>query len=79
MATAPTKHRMGRRLHGWDYCDRGIYMITITVEGHRPLLGQLAQRDGTWVVEPSATGRIVEQCLQELPTQWPGTSLLCTH
>ena len=76
---APTKHRMGRRMHGWDYCGRGIYMVTITVEGRRPLLGQLAQQDGTWVVVPSATGRIVEQCLQELPAQWPGTSLLCTQ
>lgn len=25
------KHRMTRRLNGWDYCQRAIYMITITL------------------------------------------------
>lgn len=40
------KHRMGRRLNGWDYAGRGIYMITITIEGRRPLLGRLMKIDG---------------------------------
>lgn len=40
------KHRMGRRLSGWDYAGRGIYMITITIEGRRPLLGRLMKIDG---------------------------------
>ena len=30
-----TKHRMTRRLAGWDYCQRAIYMITVTLEGRR--------------------------------------------
>lgn len=40
------KHRMGRRLSGWDNAVRGIYMITITIEGRRPLLGRLMKIDG---------------------------------
>ena len=40
------KHRMGRRLSGWNNAVRGIYMITITIEGRRPLLGRLMKIDG---------------------------------
>ena len=79
MLRAETKHRMGRRMYGWDYAGRSIYMITLTIEGRRPLLGQLVECDGKWMVEPSDAGRIVEQCLAELPQQWPGVSLICTQ
>ena len=79
MIRAGIKHRMGRRMHGWDYTGRSIYMITLTIEGRRPLLGQLVERNGEWMVEPSEAGRIVEQCLEELPQQWPGVSLICTQ
>ena len=30
-----TKHRMTRRLAGWDYRQRAIYMITVTLEDRR--------------------------------------------
>ncbi|MBP5320539.1 MAG: hypothetical protein J6334_06090 [Kiritimatiellae bacterium] len=30
-----TKHRMTRRLAGWDYCQRAIHMITVTLEDRR--------------------------------------------
>ena len=73
------KHRMGRRLNGWDYAGRGIYMITITIEGRRPLLGRLVKIDGEWSVEPSAAGRIVQDCLAEISTQWPGVSLIAVQ
>ncbi len=33
---------MKRRKDGFDYLDRGIYMITMVVEGRQPLLGTLA-------------------------------------
>lgn len=36
------KPSMKRRCNLNDYCDRGIYMITIAIEGRRPLLGRLA-------------------------------------
>ena len=36
------KHSMTRRLNGWDYCQRAIYSITVTLaERSRPWLGQL--------------------------------------
>ena len=36
------KHRMTRRLTGWDYCQRAIYMITITLADRtREWLGSL--------------------------------------
>ena len=36
------KHRMTRRLNGWDYCQRAIYMITITLADRtRECLGRL--------------------------------------
>ena len=34
-ARAPVKHRMTRRLAGWDYRQRAIYMITVTLEERR--------------------------------------------
>jgi REP element-mobilizing transposase RayT len=73
------KHRMGRRLNGWNYAGRGIYMITITIEGRRPLLGRLVKVGGEWSVEPSAAGRIVQDCLAEVPMQWPGVSLIAVQ
>ena len=73
------KHRMGRRLNGWDYAGRGIYMITITIEGRRPLLGRLVKIGGEWSVEPSAAGRIVQDYIAEIPTQWPGVSLIAVQ
>ena len=36
------KPSMKRRLEGHDYSDRGLYMITMAIEGRRPLLGTLA-------------------------------------
>lgn len=73
------KHHMGRRLNGWDYAGRSIYMITITIEGRRPLLGRLVKIGGEWSVESSAAGRIVQDCLAEIPTQWPGVSLIAVQ
>ena len=36
---AETKHRMTRRLNGWDYGQRAIYMVTVTLaERGRPVL-----------------------------------------
>ena len=36
------KHRMTRRLNGWDYCQRAIYSITVTLaDRSRPWLGKL--------------------------------------
>ena len=41
---APIKHRMTRRLHGWDYSQRAIYMVTVTLADRtRAWLGNLAK------------------------------------
>ncbi len=42
MVRAETRHRMTRRLANWDYAQRAIYMITITLEDRsREWLGHL--------------------------------------
>lgn len=41
---APIKHRMTRRLHGWDYSQRAIYMVTVTLADRtKEWLGNLAK------------------------------------
>lgn len=38
---------MNRRRVGHDYTSRRMYLVTMTVEGRQPLLGQLVGKDGT--------------------------------
>ena len=45
---------MNRRRVGHDYSSRCIYLITMTIEGRRPLLGRLVGRAGTTPEEASA-------------------------
>ena len=75
MIRAPVKHCMGRRLHGWDYKGRGIYMITVVVAGRRPLLGRLVKRGGAWEVEETPLGREVARVWLDLPRLWPGVDV----
>ncbi|MBO4286609.1 MAG: transposase [Kiritimatiellae bacterium] len=71
------KHHMGRRCFNWDYSSRCIYMITITLaDRSRPILGRLVGEGEEWRVEPSESGRIVEQCWREIPQQWPGVEII---
>ncbi len=47
-----TKHRMTRRLAGWDYRQRAIYMITVTLEDRRgELLGKLVENGEGYIAE----------------------------
>lgn len=39
------KASMKRRFVGHDYTRRGIYMLTMTVEGRRPLFGRVYSYD----------------------------------
>lgn len=41
-----TLHHMGRRCLEWDYGARAIYMVTVTLEERRPVLGTLAKNSG---------------------------------
>lgn len=47
-----TKHRMTRRLAGWDYRQRAIYMITVTLEDRRgEPLGKLVENGEGYIAE----------------------------
>ena len=53
----PVKPSMNRRRVGHDYSSRRIYLITMTVEGRRPLFGRLVGHDGA---TPETTEASVE-------------------
>lgn len=53
------------RLKYWNYKGRGIYMITLNVEGRKPLLGTLqGGMDNVWV-EYSPLGKIVSERIEQ--------------
>lgn len=72
------KPSMLRRRVGHDYGSRRIYLITMTVEGRRPLLGTLMgdadAPDGSPEaphVVPSPLGEEVQRCWQSIPNFYP--------
>ena len=73
----PKKPSMKRRCELHNYRERGIYMITMSTEGRRPLLGQLAGRanatEGADVphVVLSPLGERVRDCWQDIPKYYP--------
>ena len=74
------KHRMTRRLNDWDYGQRAIYMITVTLKDWRgEPLGKLA-RDGAarggWRIEPTPFGEAVLEALAEMPRRYPQVQIL---
>ncbi len=63
---------MKRRSNFKDYCSRGIYMITIAMEGRRPLLGRLSGEKAEEAhVELSEFGRKVKECWMDIPKYYP--------
>lgn len=66
------KPSMKRRCSLNDYLDRGIYMITIAIEGRRPILGRLAGKTQEEAhVELSAFGERVKTCWMAIPQYYP--------
>ena len=67
-------HSMHRRMEMHDYHKRCIYMITISVENRRPLLGQLvcggAHGTDPHIV-PTELGREVERCWYAISQHYP--------
>ncbi len=63
---------MKRRCFCHDYYERGIYMITLEVEGRRPILGNLV--DGQIVSSP--LGEAVAACWRQIPCFHPEVQLL---
>lgn len=70
---------MKRRKAGHDYCSAAIYMVTLCVEGRRPILGTLNGPDDhhamPWVY-PSQFGLAVMQAWHEIPQYHPQVKLL---
>ncbi len=80
------KPSMLRRRVGHDYQSRRIYLITMTVEGRRPLLGQLvgqadALDDSPDVprVELTPLGEHVKTCWQAIGEHYPAIKVLATQ
>lgn len=73
------KPSMKRRKVGHDYCGVAIYMVTLCVEGRRPVLGTLCGPDDRhalpWVY-PSQVGQAVKRAWQEIPQYHPQVRLL---
>ncbi|MBQ9694499.1 MAG: hypothetical protein IJV69_07075 [Kiritimatiellae bacterium] len=75
------KHRMTRRLNGWDYRQRAIYFITLTLQDRTSLwLGRLtsAESDGAvkHMIQLTDYGHACLAALAELPKHYPQVSLL---
>ena len=64
--------KMKQRCFCHDYYERGIYMITLEVEGRRPILGRL---EGCAVTK-TPLGESVEACWREIPRRHPEIQLL---
>ena len=74
-----TKPSMKRRKVGHDYCGVAIYMVTLCIEGRRPLLGELCGPDDRhampWV-RASQVGLAIKQAWHEMPQFHPQVRLL---
>ena len=86
-----TKHRMTRRLAGWDYRQRAIYMITVTLEDRRgEPLGKLAKNGESqnYVAKngesqnynaPTPFGEAVLEALAEMPRIAPQVEIIAVQ
>ena len=75
------KHRMTRRLNGWDYCQRAIYFITFVLQDRsKPWLGRLvcttAEGVLTYEIQLTDYGRACVLALEALPKHYPQVRLL---
>jgi len=79
MIRRETIHSMIRRRNGWDYCDPGRYMVTLTLADRtRGWLGELAPRARGELAQEialTALGRIVAEKWREIAANWPGVEV----
>ena len=73
-----THHSMKKRCTNHDYRSRSMYMITLTVEGRRNLLGSLVGdpalpvgQAGAAALSPSLLGTAVEEEWKDVPKRYP--------
>lgn len=71
-----TKHSMHRRCNGWDYKGRGIYMLTLAVDGRKPILGELVGEDSEAQIEMSETGKAIAKEVENIPSYYPQIRVL---
>jgi hypothetical protein len=64
-------HRRSIRLKYWDYTSPGLYAVTICINHHLPLLGEIT--NATMHLNPA--GRTVGHCWHELPSIFPNVTL----
>ncbi|MBQ8113392.1 MAG: hypothetical protein IJ146_09325 [Kiritimatiellae bacterium] len=70
---------MTRRLAGWDYRQRAIYMITVTLEDRRgEPLGKLA-KNGEGYIAPTPFGEAVLEALAEMPRIAPQVEIIAVQ
>ena len=71
-------HRMGRRCFNWDYCGKGVYMVTMTLaDRSKPLFGRLVgECPETAAIELSELGRAVDAHLRRIGEFTPEIELL---
>lgn len=67
---------MLRRCSNWDYRQRAIYMVTLTVAEHGPLLGRLIGDERAAAIALTPVGEMVAGCWREIPGHFPGVSLM---
>lgn len=65
------KPSMKRRFVGHDYTRRGIYMVTMTAEGRRPLFGRVYGTSDDPRIELSALGSAVRDEWWNIPSHHP--------
>ena len=73
-----THHSMKKRCTDHDYRSRSMYMVTLTVEGRRNLLGSLVGdpalpvgQAGAAALSPSLLGTAVEEEWKDVPKRYP--------
>lgn len=74
---------MKRRRVGHDYESRRMYLITMTVEGRRPLLGEVVGNPNASAdspdaprIELNALGKEVERLWHAIPTYYPEVKVI---
>jgi len=71
-------HRMGRRCFKWDYCGKGVYMVTMTLaDRSQSLFGRLVGESAeTAAIELSELGQAVDAHLRRISEFTPEIELL---
>jgi len=64
-------HRRTIRLHDYDYSGDGMYFITICTQDKKCIFGRI--KDGEMILND--WGRIVDECLSDIPKHYPNASV----